>query len=98
MSHNTTTATVGERVELKSYTVDEGRRVIYGQRINGVVRLMDRPAHGVGRSYLIERGLEQDGCAAMNGLIADYIRQAWVHDQVPMAMSALRARLIAEAS
>ena len=97
MSHNTTMVAVGERVALKSYTVHGGRRVIYGQRINGVVRLMDCPAHGQGRSFLIERGLEQDGYAALNALIADYIRQAWVHDQVPMAMSMLRASYAAEA-
>ncbi len=98
MSHNTTTVTVGERVELESYTVNGRRRVIYGQRINGVGRLTDRPAHGNGRSYLIERGLERDGYAALNALIADYIRQAWVLDQVPMAMSTLRATYCAEAT
>ena len=97
MSHNTT-VTVGERVQLKSYTVNGRRRVIYGQRINGVVRLTDRPAHGKGRSYLIERGLEQDGCAALNALIADYLRQAWVLDQVPMATSGLRDIHNAEAA
>ena len=90
MSHHTT-VTVGERVELKSYTADGRRRVIYGQRINGVVRLTDRPAHGKGRSYLIEGGLEQDGYAALKALIADYLRQAWVLDEVPMAMSTLGA-------
>jgi hypothetical protein len=97
MSANAT-VTVGERVEIGRYTARGRKRVIYGQRINGVVRLTDRPLHGTGRSYLIESGLEQDGYAALNALIADYVTQAWVHDQVPMAMSTLRARYSAEAA
>jgi hypothetical protein len=32
-----------ERVELASYTVSAGERVIHGQRVRGVVRLVDRP-------------------------------------------------------
>lgn len=85
------TVTVGERVELNRYTANGRKRVIYGQRINGVVRLTDRPAYGKGRSYLIDSGLEQDGYAALKALVADYLRQAWVFDQVPMAMSNLRS-------
>ena len=33
-----------ERVELGRYTVTAGERVIYGQRVLGVVRLVDVPA------------------------------------------------------
>ena len=33
-----------ERVELARYTVGAGERVIYGQRVLGVVRLVDHPA------------------------------------------------------
>ena len=33
---------------------------------------------------LVERGLEQDGNAALVSLINDYIEQATLHDQVPM--------------
>lgn len=99
MSNATLTpATVGERVELDRYTVQNRERVIYGQRINGVVRVTDRPAHGTGRSYLIERGLEQDGYAALKALVADYLQQASELDQVPMASSIQRATLQAEAA
>ena len=34
---------VGERVELARYTVTGGERILYGQRIDGVVRVTDRP-------------------------------------------------------
>jgi hypothetical protein len=60
-----------------------------GQRINEVVRIVDCPADGVGRAYLVERGLEQDGYSALKALIADYLLQARQLDAVPMATSAL---------
>lgn len=31
---------VGERIELVRYTVPAGQRVLYGQRVNGVVRFL----------------------------------------------------------
>jgi hypothetical protein len=31
---------VGERIELARYTVPIGQRVLYGQRVNGVVRFL----------------------------------------------------------
>jgi hypothetical protein len=64
---------VGERVELARYTIPVGERVLYGQRINGVVRVTDVPVTPGGRAYLVERELEQDGNAALQALIADYI-------------------------
>jgi hypothetical protein len=63
---------VGERTELARYHVSSGERVLYGQRINGCVRITDRPACGPGRSYLVERELEQDGYSALKALVADY--------------------------
>ena len=48
----------GARVELARYSVAAGDRVIYGQRVDGVVRVTDVPAAG-GRAYLVERGLEE---------------------------------------
>ena len=36
---------VGERIELARYTVPVGERVLYGQRVNGVVRF--QPGRGV---------------------------------------------------
>jgi len=40
------------------------------------------------RAYLVERGLEEEGAnanAALQALIADYLRQASILDDVPMA-------------
>ena len=45
-----------------------------------------------GRSYLIERGLEEEGAnanASLQALIADYLQQASALDEVPMAVSVL---------
>ena len=82
-----------ERTELGRYSVSSGERVIYGQRINGGVRITDRPAVGEGRSYLVERELEQDGYSALKALIADYIEQARRLDASPMASSIVRREL-----
>jgi hypothetical protein len=85
---------VGERVELARYTVTAGERILYGQRVGGVVRVVDRPAtDGGGRSYLVERELEQEGpgaYAALKALVADYLTQAAVLDRVPMGSSVVR--------
>ena len=45
-----TTPVVGKRTELARYTVAEGERVVYGQRVDGVVRVTDRPASPGGRA------------------------------------------------
>ena len=84
MSIATTTPHVGARVELGRYTIPAGERVVYGQRVDGVVRVTDRPADGDGRSFLVERGLEEDGNAALQALIADYLSQAIADQEVPM--------------
>ena len=89
---------VGERVELARYTVTGGERILYGQRINGVVRVTDRPAGRSGRSYLIERGLERDGYSALKALVADYTAQADRLDEIPMAMSLVRHTIEQEAA
>jgi hypothetical protein len=90
------TPTVGERVELHRYIVAGAERILYGQRINGVVRVTDRPAGGRGRSYLVESGLEQDGYAALKALVADYLHQAARLQVVPMASSVVRHTLVLE--
>ncbi len=80
----------GARVELARYSVTGGDRVLYGQRVDGVVRVTDVPQGVGGRAYLVERGLEQEGPnsnAALQALIADYLHQASVLDKVPMAAS-----------
>jgi hypothetical protein len=61
----------GERVELARYEVRTGERVLYGQRINGTVAVVDVPAGDHGRVYLIERHLESK--AALDALVADYL-------------------------
>jgi hypothetical protein len=78
------TPRVGTRIELGRYTIQSGERILYGQRVDGVVRVTDRPADGAGRSFLVERGLEEDGNAALQALIADYLSQAIADQEVPM--------------
>ena len=80
---------VGQRVELGSYTIPGQQRVLYGQRINGVVRVTDVPASGRGRAYLVERELEHDGHNALKALVTDYLQQAELLADVPMAVSPL---------
>ena len=86
-------SSVGQRAELARYHVTGGERVLYGQRINGCVRITDRPASGSGRSYLVERELEQDGYSALKALVADYIEQSRELGQVPMASSVIASQL-----
>jgi hypothetical protein len=80
---------VGVRMELARYTVPVGERVLYGQRVDGVVRVTDVPARGGGRAYLVERELERDGYEALQALVADYLDQAALLEDVPMAVSPL---------
>jgi hypothetical protein len=80
----------GHRVELARYTVASGdERIVYGQRVDGVVRVTDVPARGHGRAYLVERGLEEDGYSALKALVADYLVQAELLAAVPMAVCPL---------
>jgi len=79
------TPQVGKRTELARYTVPGGERVIYGQRVDGIARLVDRPATPGGRSYLIERGLETK--SELDALIADYRATAQRLLAVPMSES-----------
>jgi hypothetical protein len=76
---------VGDRVELARYAITGATRAIYGQRIAGVVRVVDVPIGDRGRAYLVERELEQDGYAALKALVDDYVTYALAHDQIPMA-------------
>ena len=83
----------GQGVELARYSVtDGGRRILYRQRCDGHVRVVDRPAGG-GRSYLVERELELDGPEAVDAIVADYLRQARRFDAVPMRASVVRRHL-----
>ncbi len=80
---------VGERVELARYAVGSQERVLYGQRVDGVVRVTDVPSAGMGRAYLVERGLERDGYDAVKALVEDYVTQATELGAVPMSISPL---------
>lgn len=81
-----TPAPTGERrtnppVEIARYKLATGERVIQGQRILGVVRLIDVPAIGTGRRYLIERELS---CRAeVAAVVSDYLQQAHELQAIP---------------
>ena len=78
------TENVGQPRRLASYTIADQTRVLWGQRIDGVVRISDHPEQGQpGRRYVIERGLEQDGYGALLALVEDYIAQAVKHRCIP---------------
>ena len=72
-----------ERVELARYTVSAGERVMHGTRVLGVVRLVDDPASGEGRHYVIERELTTT--AELEAIVADYLQQAATWDSIPAA-------------
>lgn len=77
---------IGECVELVRYrTAASAERRLYVQRVDRVVRVIDVPADGSGRAYLVERGLEQDGYAALLALVRDYVDQAARLGIPPMA-------------
>lgn len=84
---------VGQRTELARYSVPAGQRILYGQRVDGVVRVTDHPASGHGRAYLVERELERDGYAALQALVIDYIAEALRHHAIPMDCSILERYL-----
>jgi hypothetical protein len=81
---------VGERTELGRYRTDAGvERVLYGQRVANVVRITDVPVDQPGRAYLVERGLEQDGYAALLAVVQDYLEQANQLGVPPMSTTVL---------
>ena len=84
---------VGKRTELARYRIPAGERVLYGQRVDGVVRVTDRPAQPGGRSYLVECELERDGNGALDALVADYLAQAQKLAAVPMSVAPLESWL-----
>ena len=83
VSERTAAEQTNERIELARYTITAVERVIYGQRIRGVVRLVDAPAQGRGRRYLIER--ELTSMAELEAIVADYLDQASHWDAIPAA-------------
>jgi hypothetical protein len=67
---------------LATYTADVGERILVGQRVDGVVRVNDVPADGVGRCYLVEA--EVGSMAELEALVADYTQKAQKLGWVPM--------------
>ena len=78
----------GKRVELGRYSTSAGERILYGQRVLGVVRVTDVPLIRGGRSYLVERGLEEHGAGAnahLQAIVRDYLTQARTRNRIPVA-------------
>ena len=81
---------VGERIELGRYRTAAGvERVLYSQRVATVVRVTDVPVESPGRAYLVERGVEEDGHAALLALVADYLETANRLGVPPMSTTVL---------
>jgi hypothetical protein len=57
------------------------------KRVDGIVRVTDRPASQGGRAYLVERGLETQ--SELDALIADYLQQATKLATPPLAICPL---------
>jgi hypothetical protein len=70
-----------DRVELARYRISSGERLVCGQRVDGVVRLVDVPVSERGRRYLIERGLTS--MAEVEAIVADYVQEATRWDAIP---------------
>lgn len=60
----------GTRVELARYTVAAGDRVLYGQRVDGVVRFL--PREGV--VLVPQQGLSEDDACSSRGIPAEPAR------------------------
>jgi hypothetical protein len=68
-------------VELARYRISAGERVLEGQRVLGVVRVVEIPADGHGRRFLVERELTSK--VELDAIVADYLDQAHRWDMVP---------------
>lgn len=65
---------IGRRVELARYRTTAGERIVSGQRIDGVVRVIDKPTSPAGRSFLVERGLTSK--TELDALVAEYVARS----------------------
>ncbi len=70
---------VGERVELGRYTVPAGERILYGQRVDGVVRFLGEACAVVALS---SRGSENSRCRLRREL-AEAVRANAARQQRP---------------
>ncbi len=78
----TTEHTTGQAKVLATYDCDEGQRQLIGQRVDGIVRITDRPKRGGGRAYLVEEGLTKMN--ELQALIDDYLAKAKRLGYAPM--------------
>ena len=79
---------VGERVELARYTLPGGERVLYGQRVDGVVRFL--PREGV--VLVARQGLSEDDASRFRGIPGEPARPDAARRKRPKRVS--RAHLI----
>ena len=87
MSATATQPTTDRPVVLGRYEIPEGKRVLIGRRIGGVVHVLDWPRNGTGRRYHVEAGFESKAELAV--LIADYRRHAERLGACPMSREAI---------
>ena len=80
----------GRPCELGRYTIEEGDRILVGQRVDGIVQITDRPLGRAGRSYLVEAGISS--MEELAALVADYRAQATRLGDCPMRASLLELR------
>jgi hypothetical protein len=78
----------GHRTELGRYTVAEGERILYGQRIDGIVRFLPRE-----RVVLVaQQGLSEDEACRSRGIPRELARPNAARRKRPYGVG--RARLI----
>jgi hypothetical protein len=81
------TAGSGEPLELGRYETRAGeKRALYGIRVDGMPRIIDAVAEGIGRIYTVQVDLDdEDGYSAIKGIVDAYIAQAEQLGRSPMA-------------
>jgi hypothetical protein len=92
------TGAAGEAIELARYTIPSGARVLYCHWQESVASIVDRPATGNGRAYVVDRVRERDGHDAIAALVEDYVRQAAQLGRIPMEVSVVRRTLAYDAA
>jgi hypothetical protein len=78
-----------EGVELARYRISVGERVLSGWSRGRGVEVVDRPAMGRARGYVVDRGFR---CPQqLRAFIGDYVAQAKRLDACPMGSEAIEA-------
>ncbi|MGI8622989.1 MAG: hypothetical protein ACR2NB_05770 [Solirubrobacteraceae bacterium] len=75
-------AAVGPRKQLGRYPTPHGDRVLLAQRVDGHVRVTDRPTARNQRSYVVARWVRS--LAELQALTADYLAEAQRYGDCPM--------------